>query len=303
MNILYTKKVLDKGEVTLLEVMGNDKAIVDAARISYSSNKIKTVQDDESLINYLYRNQHTSVFEMCEVKFYLKMPIFVHNQLVRHRMASQNVASARYSEMPDQFYIPAEQDVTFQSSNNKQGGSSEQITPLNIKNPDDFWDGIPMEHLLETWKWEDQFKMEQEICREKYERYLKSGMRKELARINLPISQYTELYWKIDLKNLFHFLKLRLDSHAQYEIRAYAEAIYEAIKPHFPLACVAFENYELESIKLSKKDIEAIGILLGGTFLNNQLKKNSTHVAENIFNNKREREEFIVKLGRLLNKN
>lgn len=282
-------RVLDKGKVVLLEVMGDDKAIVDAARISYSTNKQKSISDDESLIRYLMRHRHTSVFEQVEFKFYLKMPIFVHNQFVRHRMASQNLLSGRYSEMPDEYYVPENNNVTFQNPNNKQGGTVESITPFNIKNPNDWWDCLTAEQVADIWDWSKTFSDEQTSIRTQYKKYIDSGMRKELARINLPLSQYTEMYWKIDLHNLFHFLSLRLDTHAQYEIQVYAEAIYDLIKPIVPLASKAFEDYRLNSISLSALDVEGLKKVILGEQVEN--------TASTLFKNNREKSEFINKLS------
>lgn len=290
-----TIQCLDKGFVRLVNHMGDDSSIVQAARVSYGKGT-KTIHEDRGLIRYLIRNKHTSPLEMCEFVFHLKMPIFVHNQLVRHRTASMNVTSGRYSEMPDEFYVPTENMVTFQSSVNKQGGSDDIITPLNIKNPDDWWDCLSAEEVASTWSWADIFSDEQEIVRKNYERYLNSGMRKELARINLPLSQYTELYWKIDLHNLFHFLRLRLDGHAQYEIRVYAEAIYKIIQNIVPIACEAFDDYILSSVSFSKIELQALEELI------NLSEANIEGVANSLIGNKREKQEFLNKIERFVRK-
>lgn len=284
-------KVLDKGFVRLVDHLGSDEAIVRAARVSYGKGTRK-ISEDETLIRYLMRNQHTSPFEMCEVVFHIKLPIFVMRQMVRHRTANLNEISGRYSVLPDECYIPENDKVTFQNPSNKQGGTSEAVTPVNIKNPQDWWDCVEPEDLIGTWNWQHYFEEDQKIIRQSYERYVDSGMRRELARINLPVSQYTECYWKMDLRNLFHFLKLRLDSHAQYEIRVYAEAIFEIIKPLFPTSCQAFEDYILNAITLTQRDIKCLSKLIA--------LKDKQYLIDEFFTNKREREEFIEKLGKLL---
>lgn len=304
--------VLDKGKVALLEVMGSDASIAEAARISYSSNKAKPSTSDETLIRHLLRHRHTSCFEMVEFKFYLKMPIFVHNQLVRHRMANQNVMSGRYSEMPDEFYVPAEEHFTKQNPNNKQGGTNEAIKFNEM--PDEAIEGfteVGFKDLIDTedcpWLWSKIFSTEQEMIRQNYERLLKTGVRKELARINLPLAQYTELYWKIDLHNLLHFLKLRMDSHAQYEIRVYADAMYELIKDVVPVALKAFDDYHLNAVSLTHLDQlvleELICILEKGSLWdssNSAPKKFSlndvTQVISCFITNKRESDECLGKM-------
>jgi thymidylate synthase (FAD) len=291
-------RVLDKGFVSLINHMGDDSLIARAARVSYGPGT-RTVQDDTNLIRYLMRNKHTSPFEMCEFVFCLRLPIFVSNQLVRHRTASLNQMSGRYSVMPDMFYEPREEDITFQNPDNKQGGTNTQLKLSNIKNPNEFVDLDLMDvQSYDTpecpFSFSRYFTSEQEQTRWYYNRYIATGMRKELARINLPLSQYTEMYWKMDLHNLFHFLKLRLDHHAQYEIRVYAEAIYKIIKPLVPIACAAFEDYVLNSIALSAKDIEGLkNLMLDGA------EGETTKAAETIFPNKRERSEFLNKVAKI----
>jgi thymidylate synthase (FAD) len=293
-------KVLDKGFVSLVNSMGDDSTIAKAARVSYGPGT-HTVNDDKNLIRYLLRHKHTSPLEMVEFIFCIRLPIFVSNQLVRHRTASLNQMSGRYSVMPDMFYVPKEEDITFQNPNNKQGGTSEQLKLSTIKNSDDFVDSYFGIDLYDTperpFTFSDYFQEEQDLSRLNYERYVKTGMRRELARINLPLSQYTEMYWKMDLHNLFHFLKLRLDSHAQYEIRVYADAVYELIKPIVPAACEAFEEYVLNSITLTAKDIEAFK-----TLLSQYVEDDAEDVAQSVFSNKRERAEFLEKLSKLTNK-
>jgi thymidylate synthase (FAD) len=279
--------VLNKGFVRLVDSMGDDSAIVQAARVSYGKGT-KTVSTDEALIRYLLRNKHTSPFEMVEFKFHCKMPIFIARQWIRHRTASVNEISGRYSEMSDDFYVPEENHVTLQNPDNKQGGTNQLVSWNDFDNSNKYRikrdrDGIG--------DWKSEFGGEQESIYRQYEKYIETGMRKELARINLPLSTYTEWYWKIDLHNLLHFLRLRLDSHAQYEIRVYAEAIYEIIKEIVPTTCKAFEEYQLNSLTLTQHDIVA---------LRKVFSTNSSFNLDSLeFPTKREKEEFLNKLTKL----
>jgi len=235
--------VLDHGFVRLVDYMGGDSAIVQAARVSYGQGT-KTVSEDRGLIRYLTRNEHTSPLEMVEMKFHCKMPIFVARQWVRHRTASLNEISGRYSIMRDEFYVPESEQINLQSKNNKQGRSDETFSPE------------------ETEKILFNFVEEQRQDYKNYTERTDKGMAKELARINLPLSLYTEWYWKIDLHNLFHFLDLRMDEHAQVEIREYANTILDITKKVAPKACEAFEHYQLNSVKFSYEEIGIIKKLL-----------------------------------------
>ena len=257
--------VLDRGFVKLVDVMGDDSSIVQSARVSYGKGT-KSLSEDEGLIRYLMRHNHTTPFEMVEFKFHCRLPIFVARQWIRHRTASVNELSGRYSEMPDWFYEPAAELCTTQSAQNKQGGTGQS--------------------LADAAEIASSFVETQSACYRQYENYLTLDMRRELARINLPLSLYTEWYWKIDLHNLFHFLKLRLDQHAQYEIRVFAEAMAEIVKERVPLAWKAFEDYHLHSLRFSRGELKLLGELLQG-------KKPS--IAETI-PNKREQREFAEKL-------
>ena len=232
-------KVLDKGFVRLVDYVGGDERIVQAARVSYGEGT-KTVREDKALIDYLLRHRHTSPFEQVGFTFHLKMPIFVARQLVRHRTASLNEISGRYSVMRDEFYIPDSQQVRYQAKSNKQGRSSEVLP-----------EGSSEEIITSLQK-------EQVSIYERYEELLESGLARELARINLPVSLYTEMYWQMDLHNLFHFLKLRLDDHAQYEIRVYAESIANIVKVVAPMAYEAFEEHILNGRGFSAKEMEFI---------------------------------------------
>ena len=281
-------KVLNKGKVVLLNHMGDDQSIANSARISYSKGT-KKVSNDSGLIRYLMRNWHTTPFEMVELQFYIKAPIFVFRQWHRHRTWSFNEVSGRYSELPDEFYIPEENKITTQSKYNKQGG-----TDNIMEDPA----GLQEQFIDEA---NEDFSL--------YGSRLEKGMRKELARINLPLSTYSEMYAKVDLHNLFHFLRLRLDSHAQYEIRVYAEAIAELIKPIVPIAYKAFEDYRLNSIQLSSLDAGGLICILDLLIsskppeeekLDPWLDKTIESTADAIFSNKREKAEFLNKLQTLL---
>lgn len=268
--------VLDKGFVRLVDTMGDDSSIVSAARVSYGVGT-KKVSEDEGLIRYLMRHGHTTPFEMCQFKFHIKAPIFVFRQWHRHRTWSFNEYSGRYSEMKDEFYVPEKTLITKQNPINKQGGTSE---------------------IIEDAAWHhEEFQTEQTNDYDLYQDKLKSGMRKELARINLPVSNYSEMYASVDLHNLFHFLRLRLDSHAQYEIRVYAEAISQMVKQIVPIAWQAFEDYQLNSLRLTKKDQEVIKHIVScGHRFSNFAAEN---VAKLFITNKRELQECLDKLKNL----
>lgn len=272
MNINYPDdciKVLNHGFIRLVDSMGCDNDIADSARVSYQKGT-KTLHDNKGLIRYLLRHHHTTPFQQVTLKFHVRLPIFVARQWIRHRTQSFNEVSGRYSELADMFYVPDENKITKQSVNNKQGGSEELIEHSKF--------------------WEVHFATEQEQIYKDYEQALKSGMRRELARINLPVSLYTEWYVTADLHNWFHFLKLRLDSHAQYEIRVYAEAMLEIIRSKFPISVEAFEDYILDSIDLTRLDIIALK-----KFINNP-----DYNLDELYNNKREKQEFTEKLKKIL---
>lgn len=234
---------LDKGFVRLIDVMGDDAAIVQAARVSYGSGT-KKVLEDRGLIRYLLRHAHTTPFEMVEFKFHVKLPIFVARQWIRHRTANVNEYSGRYSEMKDEFYTPQPNDIRPQSVLNKQGRSDETL-------PEGMADQAA-----------NAFKAGQDEAYAQYQEFLEQGIAREIARINLPVSNYTEWYWKIDLHNLFHFLRLRIDAHAQYEIRVFAEAIAELVKPFVPHAWQAFEDYVLNAHRMTAPELKVMKHLL-----------------------------------------
>jgi len=234
-----TFPVLDHGFVRLVDYLGSDARIVQSARVSYGEGT-KTFREDKGLIDYLLRNQHTSPFEQVSLTFHCKMPIFVARQWVRHRMAKLNEISGRYSVMKDEFYLPDDEAISFQSTDNKQGRSADEV-PAEVK--------AKVRELLE--KGQRQAFVE-------YEALLEEGVARELARINLPLSLYTEWYWTMDLHNLFHFLALRLDAHAQLEIRKYAEVILDLTRAVAPVAVEAFENHLLGGVRFSRQELEAL---------------------------------------------
>ena len=247
-------KVLDKGFVRLIDVMGDDAAIVQAARVSYGKGT-KTLNEDRGLIRYLLRHKHTTPFEMVEFKFHIKVPIFIARQWIRHRTANVNEYSGRYSEMKDEFYLPDLEQIRPQSTMNKQGRGDEMLeenVAADIRRT-----------MLNT-----QVKLFDE-----YKEVLDKGLSRELARINLPLSNYTEWYWKIDLHNLFHFLRLRMDSHAQYEIQEYGKVMGQIVKQIVPYAWEAYEDYILEAENFSKPELALLKELIDFKKLETKLNK------------------------------
>jgi len=238
-------KVLDKGFVRLVDYMGTDGAIVQAARVSYGKGT-KKVSRDRELIRYLLGHRHTSPFEMVEFKFHVKLPIFVARQWIRHRTANVNEYSGRYSVMKEEFYRPEPDQIRFQSEVNKQGRSDEQV-PDALKND-------LLGHAEDI----------QKQVYEKYNQFVEAGLARELARINLPLSLYTEWYWKIDLHNLMHFLRLRMDPHAQWEIRQYAFVMADIVKAACPISWEAFEDYTLNALTFSAVELRIMREVLSG---------------------------------------
>ena len=251
-------QVLDHGFVRLIDYMGDDAAIVQAARVSYGSGT-KKVSEDRGLINYLMRRWHTSPFEMCEIKFHIKLPIFIARQWIRHRTANVNEYSGRYSIMDNEFYIPRKENLASQSKSNKQGrddimlSEEESHRVLQILQSDAMQ---CYEHYMEMLNVDDST---QEILDPE-----RSGLTRELARMNLTLNYYTQWYWKTDLHNLLHFLRLRADHHAQYEIRAYADIILDIVKKWVPLTYDAFVDYRLKAVNLSGKAVEILKKKLAG---------------------------------------
>ena len=232
-------RVLDKGFVRLVDYLGGDARIVQAARVSYQEGT-KTIREDGALIDYLVRHKHTSPLEQVVLTFHLKLPIFVARQWLRHRTARLNEISGRYSVMRDEFYLPDEAQVRRQSAANKQGRSDEEV-PAELR--------AKTLELLQSG---------QQGAYTAYQELLDEDVARELARVNLPLSLYTEMYWQIDLHNLFHFLRLRLDAHAQYEIRVYGEAMAELAHAVAPLAYRAFEEHSLYAKTFSRSEMQVL---------------------------------------------
>ena len=257
-------KVLDKGFCGLIEKMGDDSSIVQAARVSYGDGT-KSVREDRGLIRYLFKHGHTSPFEMVQFKFMIKCPIFVMRQLVRHRTASLNEVSARYSMVTDDYYLPHVNDIKPQSKDNKQGREGEL-------------DGIDAHIVQDVIKehCEKSYLLYQELIREQNRTPLPMtipnyappfsadfpGIAREIGRTVLPVAYYTELYWTQNLRNLFHLLYLRMDGHAQWEIQELARAIYTLIQPIVPLACEAFEDFDYQATKFSRMEKNLIKDLM-----------------------------------------
>ncbi len=246
---LYTAHpVLDHGFIRVIDYMGDDNAITQAARVSYGKGT-KAVSNDEGLIRYLMRHWHSTPFEMCEVKFHVKLPVFVARQWIRHRTANVNEYSARYSILDREFYIPAPENLQAQSVINNQGrGETLQ--------------GEEAQRVLDILR-EDSTR-----AYDHYEEMMsedgQQGLARELARMNLPANIYTQWYWKVDLHNLFHFLRLRADAHAQYEIRVYAEAMCKIVADWVPFAYKAFEDYRLGGTQLSGPGLKVLQKMLKG---------------------------------------
>lgn len=240
--------VLDHGFVRVIDYMGDDAAICQAARVSYGKGT-KSVQNDEGLIRYLMRHWHSTPFEMCELKLHVKLPVFVARQWIRHRTANVNEYSARYSILDREFYIPQPEQLAAQSVINNQG-RGEALT------------GAEAERVL------DILKGDAARCYDHYEEMIsdegQQGLARELARMNLPANIYTQWYWKVDLHNLLHFLRLRADSHAQYEIRVYADAICKLVADWVPFAYKAFEDYRMGGAALSAGALDCVRRMLKG---------------------------------------
>ena len=255
-NMLYKPlKVLDRGFIRVVDYMGNDSSIVQAARVSYGKGT-KKKSEDEGLIRYLLRHRHTTPFEMCEIKLHIKLPIFIARQWIRHRTASINEYSARYSILEDEFYIPKKYYLAEQSSSNKQGRgdnidekSASKI--LKILKEDSL-------NCYNNYSW-----MLNEKNSDQYDKN-RPSLSRELARINLTLNTYTQWYWKIDLHNFMHFVSLRADSHSQFEIREYGKTLLTILSKWTPLSYKAFLSYRLNSAELSMESINVIKKMISG---------------------------------------
>lgn len=266
---------LNHGSITLLDVMGCDTDIEQAARVSFTggeSDDERTLEQTTGLLRYLMRHRHTTPFEMGEFKFRVVLPIFVERQFIRHRTASTNELSGRYQVLPDLYYVPTPERLRKQSESNKQGSSDEQM------------DNAESEIAV--------LEEEQVFSRKQYIDRIDRGMAKELARINVPVSQYTAKVWKMDLHNLFHFLSLRVDSHAQEEIRVYANYMAQCVAAAFPICWEAFEDFRFNAMSFSAQDLYALACIL----------RDHPTIGSypfDHFKTKREAAEFKEKLGRL----
>ena len=255
-DLLYKPfSVLDHGFIRVIDYMGNDSAVVQAARVSYGAGTRK-VREDQGLIRYLIRHRHTTPFEMCEIKFHVKLPIFVARQWIRHRTANINEYSARYSILDNEFYIPAPEHLARQSSTNRQGrGSvlegSQALTVMRMLRDDAT---RAHAHYVEMM----------DISGDEKDQADSPGLARELARMNLTLNFYTQWYWKVNLHNFMHFLSLRGDQHAQYEIRAYANVMLEILKKWVPDTFDAFSDYRLGAAELSAKSIIVLRQMLAG---------------------------------------
>ncbi|MFA6504903.1 MAG: FAD-dependent thymidylate synthase [Treponemataceae bacterium] len=245
--------VLNKGFIRLVDYLGGDERVVQSARVSYGAGT-KSYREDAGLIDYLLRNRHTSPFEQVILTFHVKLPIFVARQWIRHRTARLNEISGRYSVMKDEFYVPAPEDVAAQSDDNKQGRSAQPLPPEAAE---------AVRAALEAG---------QRTAYGDYSKLVDEGIARELARVNLPLSLYTEWYWQIDLHNLFHFMELRLDAHAQKEIRVYAEVLLDIAKKVAPRCCESFERHVKGGVSFSaeefaelKRRMDAANDASGGT--------------------------------------
>jgi len=248
--------VLDHGFIRVIDYMGDDSSIVQSARVSYGKGT-KKVSTDEGLIRYLMRHWHSTPFEMCEIKYHVKLPIFIARQWIRHRTANVNEYSARYSILDKEFYIPAKEQLSAQATNNRQG-RGELIT------------GQQADEVLKILK-DDAVRTYdnyEKMLNERFDGTIidekKSGLARELARMNLTLNSYTQWYWKTDLLNLMNFLFLRGDSHAQYEIRVYAEKMLETVKKWVPITHAAFLDYRVGAAHLSSKGLKIVKSMING---------------------------------------
>ena len=267
--ILYeVLPVLDHGFVRVVDYMGDDSSIVQSARVSYGKGT-KKVSTDSGLIKYLMRHRHSTPFEMCEIKYHVKLPIFVARQWIRHRTANVNEYSARYSILDKEFYLPTKENLAAQSKNNRQGRSD----LINDKQADDI-----LKILKEDA--EKNYNDYETMLNERYDGTIinenKQGLARELARMNLSLNTYTQWYWKTDLLNLLNFLSLRADDHAQYEIRAYADVMIDSLKRWVPITYEAFMDYRIGGMELSSKGKSVISKMIKGEscdFENSKLSK------------------------------
>ena len=256
-SILYKPiEVLDHGFVRVIDYMGDDTSIVQSARVSYGKGT-KQISNDKGLIKYLMRHRHSTPFEMCEIKFHIKLPIFIARQWIRHRTANVNEYSARYSILDKEFYIPSPENLAAQSVTNNQG-RGDALTTEEASNVID----ILRRDAEQTYSNYETLLNENSSGETIDEN--KAGIARELARMNLTLNTYTQWYWKIDLNNLLHFLALRADGHAQYEIRVYADVMLDIVRKWVPLTFAAFEDYRVGGTEVSAKEINLLKKLIKG---------------------------------------
>jgi len=277
--ILYEAiPILDHGFVRVIDYMGDDTSIVQAARVSYGKGT-KKVSTDSGLIKYLMRHWHSTPFEMCEIKYHVKLPIFIARQWIRHRTANVNEYSARYSILDKEFYLPSSENLAAQSQSNRQGRG-------------DILEGEQAKKVLNLLKndAERTYKNYEEMLNERYDGTVieenKVGLARELARMNLTLNTYTQWYWKTDLLNLMNFLRLRADSHAQYEIRAYADTMLDTLKKWVPITFEAFMDYRVGGTEVSAKGKKIIQELIKGNkveFENSDLSKREWNELMDVF--------------------
>lgn len=270
--------VLNHGFVRVIDYMGDDSAVVQAARVSYGAGT-KSVSDDRGLIRYLMRHHHSTPFEMCEIKLHVKLPVFVARQWIRHRTANVNEYSARYSILDREFYVPDAANIAKQSPTNSQGRAEDT-------------DDMRPEEIQEIMRKAANSAFDDYDLMIDDEGY---GVARELARINLPLSAYTQWYWKVDLHNLLHFLRLRCDPHAQYEIRVYADVIAKLLSQWVPLAMGAFEDYKLKAVTLSSMEFEALRRWIAMTYPDDPEYGGSGPVDLLEGVSRRERDEFVAR--------
>ncbi|MFQ3306818.1 MAG: thymidylate synthase (FAD) [Candidatus Midichloriaceae bacterium] len=274
--------VLDHGFVRVVDYMGDDSSIVQAARVSYGKGT-KMINKDKGLINYLMRHYHNTPFEMCEIKLHVKLPIFIARQWIRHRTANVNEYSARYSILDKEFYLPSVENIAVQSEINNQGRGN-NLSPEEAKQVLD----ILRNDAVRCYdSYMDLLNLDEETGEIKDPN--KKGIARELARMNLNLNYYTQWYWKIDLSNLLHFLRLRADSHSQYEIRAYADTILKIVQKWVPHVYEAFINYRKDSVNVSKAGVKVIQDILDGKNIsqeNSGMSKREWREFSDIFFNK-----------------
>jgi thymidylate synthase (FAD) len=276
--IMMPTKVLDHGHVRLVDFMGNDATVVSAARNSISGLDVKATSDDRALIRYLMRKRHTTPFESVVFTFELKIPIFVARQLVRHRTQALNEMSARYSVLPEEYYVPLEEHIQYQAERNKQGRADQVMEDADRERR--------------------HFEYEASGAYEKYRCRIENGMARELARINLPLSMYTQWWSTLSLHNLLHMLSLRKDPHAQYEARVYADALSTYVEKLCPHSWEAFCDFRLNAMTFSTDELSSLRAVISTDFVSEVIR--IIEQKKHNFKTQREAQEFVDKLKRIV---